>query len=50
MFNADYLQAKYIIFKKQIPENYVSRCIIINVDPEMAVRDPELEPLRTLRS
>ncbi|PNF37256.1 Mitochondrial amidoxime-reducing component 1 [Cryptotermes secundus] len=27
-----------------------TRCIIINVDPEMAVRDPEFEPLRTLRS
>lgn len=29
---------------------FVSRCIIINVDPETAMRDPELEPLRTLRS
>ncbi|PSN39539.1 hypothetical protein C0J52_12384 [Blattella germanica] len=27
-----------------------TRCTIINVDPETAVRDPHLEPLRTLRS
>jgi len=27
-----------------------TRCIIINIDPEKGVRDPDLEPLRTLRS
>ncbi|XP_021919385.1 mitochondrial amidoxime-reducing component 1-like isoform X2 [Zootermopsis nevadensis] len=27
-----------------------TRCTIVNVDPETAVRDPEMEPLRTLRS
>ncbi|XP_069697211.1 mitochondrial amidoxime-reducing component 1-like isoform X1 [Periplaneta americana] len=27
-----------------------TRCTIINVDPETAARDPQLEPLRTLRS
>ncbi|KAJ9591663.1 hypothetical protein L9F63_001808 [Diploptera punctata] len=27
-----------------------TRCVIINVDPDTAERDPQLEPLRTLRS
>jgi hypothetical protein len=38
------------VSKNKTLKNYVSRCTIINVDPETAVRDPELEPLRTLRS
>jgi hypothetical protein len=38
------------VSKHKIIGYYILRCIIINIDPEKAVRDPDLEPLRTLRS
>jgi hypothetical protein len=49
--NYDYLLVNDGVSKKQIlKKKNISRCIIINVDPETAVRDTDLEPLRTLRS